>query len=267
VPQNASTHEERAQHEVIAPARHSTWSARWEPLVKRREALDIYQEMLRLTLNIIGKTMLSTEVEVTSMEMLRAYGDASEFINCRLASFIDLPLFLPTPFNRRFTAAIRTLDRLIYQIIAQHQQQADGPRDLLSKLLAARDENMGAGMSRQQLRDEVITIFFAGHETSAVALTWAWYLLAQHPEVEQTLHAELDTVPGGRTPTRDDLPRLSYTRIVMEGTMRLYPPVWTFLRVAIEADEIGGYHIPAGSLIFPCQYLTHRHPDFWDQPV
>jgi len=121
-------------------------------------------------------------------------------------------------------------------------------------------------MSDLELRDEVITILFAGHESSAVALTWTWYLLAQHPEVESKLHTELAAVLGGRRSTAEELATLSYTRMVIEEAMRPYPPVWTFPRAAIADDEIGGYHIPAGSLIFPSQYLTHRHPDFWENP-
>jgi cytochrome P450 len=121
-------------------------------------------------------------------------------------------------------------------------------------------------MSVTQVRDEVITMFFAGHETTALALTWAWYLLALNPEVEAKLHAEVDRVLVGRVPTVEDLPNLPYVRMVVDETLRLYPPVWTFPRQAIADDEIGGYHIPAGSLMFPSQYLTHRHPRFWEDP-
>jgi cytochrome P450 len=173
---------------------------------------------------------------------------------------------VPTPANRRFNRAIQTLDQIIATIIAERRQQPAGQPDLLDHLLSARDETTGAGMSERQIRDEVITVFFAGHETSAQTLTWLWYLLAQHPEVEQQLHTELARVLGGRTPTVADLPQLGYTQLVVREALRLYPAVWTFPRQAITGDTIAGYHIPAGSLMFPAPYLTHRHPAFWDSP-
>jgi cytochrome P450 len=116
------------------------------------------------------------------------------------------------------------------------------------------------------LRDEVMTILIAGHETGAAALAWAWHLLAEHPEVEHKLHAELQKVLGGRTPTVEDLPALSYTRMIFDEVLRLYPPAWALLRQAIEEDEIGGCRIPAGSILTVSQYVTQRHPDFWDEP-
>jgi len=196
--------------------------------------------------------------------LVEAYRDACEVINDRLSSFLDPPLLLPTPANLRIRRALRVLDGRVADIVEERRRGGPKP-DLLSKLLDARDES-GAGMSPRQIRDEVITLFFAGHETTAVALTWTWYLLSQHPDVEAQLHAELDAVLGGQPPTSALLPRLEYTRRVLDEAMRLYPPVWTFPRQAVDEDELGGYPIPKGSLMFPCQYLTHRHPDFWEDP-
>jgi cytochrome P450 len=239
----------------------------WQAQAERGETVDINLEMLRLAMRIIGRTMFGIGAGQASVEldMVQSYEHACEFINARLASFFDIPLFIPTPFNRRFTQSIATLDRLIYQLIRERRNQQNGKADLMSKLLAARDEETGEGMSDRQIRDEVITVFFAGHETTAEALTWAWYLLAQNPEAEQRLHTEL-RVLGGRTPTVQDLPNLPYTRMVIEETLRLYPPVWTFPRQAIQPDQLQGYDIPGGSLIFPSQYLTHRHANFWENP-
>jgi cytochrome P450 len=199
--------------------------------------------------------------------MRQAYAEACAFINRRLAAIVDLPLWVPTPSNQRFNRAIRTLDQIIAGIIGERRQHPQATRDLLDRLLAARDEATGAAMSERQIRDEVVTVFFAGHETSAQTLSWLWYLLAQNPEVEQQLHEELALVLGGRAPRVADLPRLAYTRLVVMETMRLYPAVWTFPRQAIADDTIAGYHIPAGSLMFPAPYMTHRHPTFWEEPA
>ena len=133
-------------------------------------------------------------------------------------------------------------------------------------LMLARDEETGEGMNDQQLRDEVMTMLFAGHETTANALAWTWYLLSQHPDIEHRLHSELDEVLGGAIPTLEHLPKLNYTRMVIEEAIRLYPPGWAFARHTVGDDEIGGYRIPANSLIWVSPYVTQRHPDFWENP-
>jgi cytochrome P450 len=148
------------------------------------------------------------------------------------------------------------------------ERRADGidRGDLLSMLLAARDSETGSDMSDKQLRDEILTIFAAGHETTATALSWIWYLLAQHPEAEARLHHELDSVLGGRTPTYADLSRLTWTRMVIEEAMRLYPPVHTIARTALGEDRIGGVRVPAGAILTISIYVTHRNPTLWPQP-
>jgi cytochrome P450 len=161
---------------------------------------------------------------------------------------------------------LRRLDALVYDLIATRRQSQQDPPDLLSVLLAVRDEETGEGMDDRQVRDEVVTLLLAGHETTAVALCWTWYLLAQHQECEQLLHAEVDAVLGGRLPTVEDLPRLPYCRMVIEEALRLYPPAWSFSRNAVAQDELGGYPIPPGSMILLCPYTMHRHPAFWEQP-
>jgi cytochrome P450 len=238
---------------------------RWEIAARDRTVLAINREMAQLALTIIGQTIFSADLDDVVQAILTAAVDVSAFVNHRLASFLDVPLALPTPANRRFKRAVRSFDTVVYQLIAARRGQQRDTTDLLDRLLEARDED-GRSMPDQQIRDEVLTLLLAGHETSAIALSWIWYLLAQYPEVEHSLHAELAAVLGDRRASADDLALLPYTRMVVEETLRLYPPVWTFPRAAIADDLIGGYYIPAGSLIFPSQYLTHRHPDFWENP-
>ncbi len=181
-------------------------------------------------------------------------------------SLIPIPLSVPTPSNRRVQSAIRTLDKVVYGMIEERRRSGEDRGDLLSMLMAARDADSGETMNDQQLRDEVMTLFVAGHETTANALTWTWYLLAKSPPVARRLRAELDQVLGGRAPTVDDLPKLPYLLQVVQEALRLYPPAWLIGRTPIQDDEIAGYHIPAGSTIMMSQYVTHRHPDFWEQP-
>jgi cytochrome P450 len=161
---------------------------------------------------------------------------------------------------------MRTLDDVIFEIIAGRRAGDTEPDDLLSMLMQARDEETGEGMSDAQLRDEVMTVFLAGQETTALALGWAWYLLSQHASVRDRLDTELDTVLSGRPPSVADLPQLGYVERVIKESMRLYPPAWVISRCAIEDDTIGGYRIPAGSIVLLSPYVTHRHPEFWARP-
>src|SRR5262249_55076312 len=154
----------------------------------------------------------------------------------------------------------------VFDIINGRRRSGKDANDLLSMLLGARDEETGEAMSDEQLRDEVITLLIAGHETTAVTLSWAWYLLSENPEAAGKLRAELAEVLGGRAPTAEDLPNLPYTRMVVEESMRLYPPAWALAREAVKDDEIGGWRIPAGSKITLCQYVTHRDPKYWEEP-
>jgi cytochrome P450 len=163
-------------------------------------------------------------------------------------------------------AAIHELNTVVSNIIRQRRELNTDTGDLLSMLLSARDEETGEGMNDQQARDEVMTILLAGHETTANTLIWTWYLLSQHPEVESRLQSELATVLGGNAPTVEQLPELAYTSMVLQEVLRLYPPAWILSRKAIADDELGGYHIPQGSMVIISPYATHRHPDFWEQP-
>ncbi len=242
-----------------------TMLERWQGLTEHEMPLDIPAEMMRLTLRIVGQALFSIDLSDDTSLVGKAFMTVTKLISDYL--FLPFPpLFVPTPRNRRLRAAIRTLDHLVYEIISQRRKPGTEREDLLSMLLLARDEETGQGMNDQQVRDEVVTFLFAGHETTANTLTWTWYVLSQHLHVEQRLHAELDTVLNGHLPTVEHLPALSYTRMVIEESMRLYPSVTFNIRHAIANDEIGGYHIPANSLIWMSPYVTHRHPAFWEQP-
>jgi cytochrome P450 len=230
------------------------------------EPLNISSEMTVLTQRVMLNALLSVDTEAKSGELINAWNEVHRFLTGRLFSMVNLPLALPFPSHMRFRRAMRTLDGALAEILAKRHGIEDGPADLLSLLLAARDEVTGKGMSDQELRDELMTMFAGGFETSAVVLAWAWLLLARHPEAQAKLAAEVDSVLEGREPTSDDIPQLKYTKMVLDETMRLYPGVWIFTRTNIKADTIGGYSIPEGSLIFVCAYATHRHPAIWEDP-
>ncbi|MBE3560041.1 MAG: cytochrome P450 [Ktedonobacteraceae bacterium] len=237
----------------------------WQVCTNQDQTLDIEEEMMRLTLQIAGLVLFTMDVSGTS----HAFGQAYAQVNTALTDFLRFPLIplsWPTSRGIRYRRAIRAMDKIAYDIIHRRRQSNEDANDLLSMLLQARDEETGEGMSDLQLRDEVMTLLFAGHETSAKALTWTWYLLAKHPHVERKLHEELGSVLEGRTPTIADLPRLPYARMILEESMRLYPPSWQVMRQAREEDEMGGYRIPAHTIIFWSQYIVHRHPDFWENP-
>jgi cytochrome P450 len=177
-----------------------------------------------------------------------------------------LPRWVPTPENLRFRAARRALDSVVLSLIAERRRAGSDRGDLLSMLLSARDEDTGEGLSDQQIRDEMMTLLLAGHETTALALSWTMHLLAQHPEVRNALEAEVDQVLGDRRATVDDLGRLPYARAVIEESMRLYPPAWIITRSAERDDRIGGYDIPAGSIVVVSPYVTHHDPALWPDP-
>lgn len=239
---------------------------RWAMLPAGAE-IEMSQEMMRLTLMIAGRTLFDADVEEDASEVGQALTDLmaiAERIPNPLAGILAL---LPLPSNRRFEKARQRLDDIIYGIIRERRTSNVDRGDFLSMLLMAQDEEGGTGgMTDSQVRDEALTIFLAGHETTATALTWTWYLLSQHPEAEAKLHAEIDSILQGRLPTFEDLPKLRYAEMVFAEAMRLYPPAWIIGRRALVDHEIDGHQIKAGDLILMSQYLTHHDARWFPEP-
>jgi cytochrome P450 len=239
----------------------------WQPYAERGEDLDIAAEMVNLTMNAATKSLFSTGLR-DDAEVRMIGRDLDTIVNyCLYRTMAPLapPARVPTRRNRQYTNAMSELNGLIFRIINEHRRDGTDAVDLLSMLLEVRDEDTGEGIPDQQLRDEIATLLLGGYETTSNLLSWTWHELSRHPEIEAKLHEEVDTVLGGRLPTVADLPKLVYTKMVLDETLRLYPVPWLERRAA-QADEIGGYDIPARSLIYISPYVTHRHPDFWDDP-
>lgn len=239
--------------------------ARWQD----GQTLDIAQEMMRLTLAIVGQTLFSADVEQDAAEVGEALTEVMELFNLLLVPFSEWLEKIPyLPQQKRFQRARARLDAIIYRIINERRASGEDRGDLLSMLLLAQDEEgAGGGMSDEQVRDEVMTIFLAGHETTANALSWTWYLLAQHPEIEARLQTEIAAVcEGGRLPQVEDFERLHYTEMVVAEAMRLYPPGWALGRLALKDCEIGGYVIPKNSLVLVSQYVMHHDGRYFPDP-
>jgi len=236
---------------------------RWQENLANGQPLDIASEMMRLTYTIVGKTLLGADVGADSAAVEHAMDTMLKHTYERWGKILDFPEFIPTPANVRFRRALKTVNQIVYRIIAEHRARNDAGSDLLSMLLQVRDEQTGEGLSDSELRNETITFLLAGHETTANALSWTFYLLSQNPDVERQLRSEVSAVLGGRLPTVEDLPRLTFTTMVIQEAMRLYPPIWAIERRAITEDVIGGFHIPAKSSIVISPYVLHRHESFW----
>jgi cytochrome P450 len=231
------------------------------------ETVDIAQEMMRVTLAIVGKTLFDADVESEAAEIRSALTDIMLLFDRITSPFPNLLMKLPLPSNFRFLKARKRLDATIYRIINEHRVTGTDRGDLLSMLLMAQDEEGDGGrMTDAQLRDEAMTIFLAGHETTANALVWTWYLLAQHPEVEARLHQEIDTQLEGKLPTADDFARLKYTEKVFAEAMRLYPPAWAMGRQALSDYRIENYIVPAGSIILMSPWVMHHDPRYYPDP-
>lgn len=239
---------------------------RWQGHARSGQPLDVAAEMAHLTLSIAGQALFSTDVRAVADLIGRTATIAQEHIYYRSMRVLTLPESIPTPRNRRVKKAIHGLDRIVYRLIEERRRNGTNCGDLLSMFLQARDEETGQGMNDKQLRDEVVTMLLAGHETTAVALTWTWYLLSTHPAIEQRLHAETVAALGHKAPTFDDLPVLNYVTMVVQEAMRLYPPAWIISRAAVENDVIGGYDIPRNAELLLSPYVTHRDPRFWENP-
>jgi cytochrome P450 len=230
----------------------------------RGEPLDVASEMMRLTYRVVEGALLSSRTGPGLGEIEHAITESLAYIYGGLRRGFHFPSFLPTPGNLRFRRARALIDRRVGEIIEEHRRI---PRDdLLGRLMEARDEDGERRLDDHELRDEVVTLLIAGHETTANALTWLWYAVSGHPQVEQRLREELADVLGGRAPRAEDLPRLAYTWMVIQESMRLYPPIWAIVRRVLRDDVIGGYAISAGSRIVISPFAIHRKPELWDEP-
>ena len=247
--------------------RAAAMRANWQP----GETFDISAAMMELTLEIVAQTLFATDVT----QEIRQINDEVNVIMRLYNYLIALPkaesyLHWPIPGLMRFRKARARLDAVVYRMIAERHKSDEDRGDLLSMLLAGRDEEAKTGqasMSDQQLRDEVITIFLAGYETVANALTWTWYLLSQNPAAARRMEQEIDTVLGGRLPTLGDLPQLRYTEMVFAESMRLYPPAWAMGRQSTQAIELGPYRLPAGTYFFFSQYILQRSEEYYPDPL
>lgn len=239
---------------------------RWHRGHGRGEPVELVGEMMHVSLSILGRIVFNRDFSgysrvitpsvLVGLKTMMPQGNLNDFV----------PRWVPTPYNRRLTGAQNTLRDVMHRVIGEHEVAGDGTIDLITLLRSGKDPETGRGLTDQELHDEVMTMFMAGHETTGNGMAWTLYAVAEHPEVRDRLEAEVDEVLDGRPPTVDDLAKLPYTRMVVDESLRLYPPIWCYTRDPIADDEIGGYHIPAGSSIFLSPYVTQRHPAFWDDP-
>ncbi len=266
----------RRQRKLIAPSfqpRHvvayaecmTAYAEQIQAMWGDGEAINVSHEMMRLTLWIVGKTLFDTNVLADADNVGTALTTVMRDSERRRRT-VRIPSSWPTPHNRRIEAARARLDATVYDIIAARRRSGEDRGDMLSVLLNARDADDGSFMTDTQVRDEAMTLFLAGHETTANALSWTWYLLARHPEIYARLRAEVDTVLGGRTPAVADLERLPYTLQVLKESMRLYPPAYILVRLVAEPMTIAGHQLPVGSMIILSPYTLHRRPDYFSRP-
>lgn len=233
---------------------------------KRGQEVDISKEAMHLTLHIVAKSLFSSDVADVVDLVGHEIDVAQELAIERISNPFKLPIWIPTPGNLKEKQSIKRLDKVMMDIIEKRRNDPNKYDDLLQMLMDVKDEDTGEQMSDRQLRDECMTIFLAGHETTALALTWLWYLLDQNPTVIDNLRAEAEEVLQGRDPEVGDVMRLEYTRMVIEEVMRLYPPAWVIGRRNVAEDEIGGYQVPKGyNLLIPV-YHIHRDPAIWENP-
>jgi len=254
---------------------------RWQAAAEAGQPLDIAAEMIRVTLGIVGRTLFGGEAGDRADDVQLAVAEIQHRTTEQLRSWLrlldlllpgrrhlsyEIERGLPTASNRRFRAAVRGLDDIVYRLIAERRRSGATAKDLLGLLVQARDDETVHGMSDRLLRDEVMTMFLAGHETTAAALTWAFYVLDRQPDIEARLRDEMVRVLGDCPPDYAALGRLPYLERFLNEVLRLYPPLWQLSRHALGDDTFGGYRIPSGCVVLLCPWLTHRHPAYWPDP-
>ena len=243
------------------------WEREWPPLIAAGQPVDLHAEAMQLTLSIVSKALYNADMRRDARSISELGSAVANMYRLVTLPFAEQIIKLPLPISRQFRAARDRLDKLMYGLIAERRASREDKGDLLSMLLVAQDsEGDGGQMSDAQIRDEILTLFLAGHETTANALSWTWYLLASNPDAERRLFEEVDSVLGGRAPSVHDVEALRYTYAVFAESMRLYPPAWAMGRTPKEPFDLGGYRIPAGVICFISQWLMHRDPRFWPAP-
>ena len=235
---------------------------RWEP----GKAIDVHREVMDLTLRIAAKTLFDADTPEHVAEIHDGFEDILLEISARFRRPFRIPDVIPTPGNLRYRRGLAKIDNLVARIIEDRQRSPGDRGDLLSTLMAARDES-GLPMSHKQVRDEAVTLLLAGHETTALTLSWTWHLLGKSPEADRRLVQEVEEVLKGRLPTPDDLPNLSWTEQVVNEALRLFPPAYAIGREAVTDCEVGGYAITAGTTVFITPWVTHRDPRWFDDPL
>lgn len=258
-------HRERIAGMAAAMAEESeALATRWA--AQRGQRVAVLDDLMALTLRIAGRTMFGADLGSEAAEVGEALGVALHWANDQMTRALPIPPALPTRSSRQFVKARATLDRVVEGVIAQRRRDGGDRGDLLSMFMATRDEETGESMNDRQLRDEVMTLLMAGHETTANGLAWAFALLSQHPDIARRLRDEIRTALGERRPTLGEVMALPLLDRVVDEVLRLYPPAWSIGRRAEQEDELGGFHIPKHSLVIPNVYLAHRNPSYWPNP-
>lgn len=245
----------------------TAWAEKWSVLRKKGETVDITEEMMAVTMRIVARALFSANVDADIPTIGHNMARLNDFAMDRIKAPFPTPTWIPTPRRRAFKEATSQVDSVIFRIIESRRGHTEDYDDLLSMLMEAKDVDTGEQMNNMQLRDECMTIFVAGHETTAVSLSWTFDLLSRNPEMMGHLQDELKAVLDGRPPAFEDIPRLVYTRQVIDEALRLYPPGWVIGRKALEEDELCGFHVKKDTNILLNAYETHRIPELWEQPL
>jgi cytochrome P450 len=265
------------QRRTMQPSFHKANGPKWVDVIrdtatahldalKPGQAINTRQMMITITRDVIVRAMFSHSMDLDLKKVDDALTTVEDFIATTAFALIPLPMWLPTPMKRRFNAAVEYLTMRLQNVIDERRRMADPPSDLLTMLLNARDPETGAAMSDKQLRDEVMNIFFAGHETTANLLTWATLALDRYPQVRERAEAEVATVLQGRPPNKDDIPNLKWLGLLSREVLRVYPPAWMYVRQALEPDEVAGQQFQPGDVVMVSPYVTHHLPQYWSDP-
>jgi cytochrome P450 len=258
-------HARRLAQQAGAVAQEASKLADRLQLMVGKGPVDIRHEMTELTLGVLGRALLDTDLGEYA-----GLGDAFEAVQDQaifeMMSLNSVPTWLPLPKQLRFRQARAQLQIIVDRLVAHRKRNPTTGDDVISRLIESTNREADPAVGRQRMRDELVTLLLAGHETTASTLSWSFYLLDQHHEIWERVHAEAVSVLGDRIPVYEDLHRLRYTAMVVDEVMRLYPPVWLLPRIAVNADVVGGYDVPAGADLVLCPYTLHRHPEFWPEP-